>query len=212
MAAASIDPRGPSGAAPPPPAWLDTKPLPIDLLPAGTVLHRIHRSTLAPVFFGPGKGGAPTNRFDSAGGRFGVLYVGMSLSGALAETILRNPQRLMVPASEITSRAATELRSQRDLRIVRVHGTGLQELGTDNAISTGPYEPCGQWADALWDHPDQPDGLAYQSRHDPGEICIALFERPDLTIAIIRTRLLTAIMKDVAVLLDRYGKSISPSA
>ena len=212
MVAGSIGQRGPSGAALPPPAWLDTNPLPIDILPAGCVLHRIHRSTFSPVFFGPGKGISPTNRFDSASSRFGILYVGMTLNGALAETILRNPQRLMVAASEITSRAATELSSPRDLHIVRMHGTGLQALGTDNAISTGPYEPCGQWIDVLWDHPDKPDGLAYQSRHDPGEICIALFERPDLTITIHGTKLLTGMLKDIAGLLDGYGKSISPGA
>ncbi|WP_244564658.1 RES family NAD+ phosphorylase [Rhizobium sullae] len=168
--------------------------------------------TFSPIFFGPGKGIAPTNRFDSVSGRFGVLYVGMTRSGALAETILRNPQRLMVAATEITDRAATELSSQRELRIVRMHGTGLQALGTDNAISTGPYEPRGLWADALWDHPDSPDGIAYQSRHDPGEICIALFERADLAIAISGTKLLTAMLKDVADLLDGYGKSILPGA
>lgn len=210
MPAGRIDRRGPSGAALPPPAWLDTKPLPIDILPAGLVLHRIHRSTLSPIFFGPGKGMPPINRFDCASGRFGVLYLGLTLSGALAETILRNPQRLMVAAAEVTSRAATELRVQRDLRIVRMHGPGLQALGTDNAISTGPYEPCGLWADALWDHPDTPDGLAYQSRHDSGEVCVALFERPDLTIIVQGTSLLTAMLKDVAALLNRYRKSIAP--
>jgi hypothetical protein len=209
MAAKHEKQRGPSGAAPLPPAWLHERPLPIDALPAGTVLHRIHRSTFSPIFFGPGKDVPPINRFDSASGRFGVLYLGLSLKGALAETILRNPQRLMVAASEITGRAVTELSVQRDLRLVRMHGKGLQVLGTDNAISTGPYEPCGLWSDALWDHPDMPDGLAYQSRHDPAEICIALFERPNLPIDVQETRPLTAMLSDVAALLDRYGKSIS---
>lgn len=210
MAAKRPGHRGPSGIAPSPPAWLQTKSLPVDVLAARTVLHRIHRSTLSPVFYGPGKGNPPINRFDSGSGRFGVLYLGLSRAGALAETILRNPQRLMVAASGIITRSATELSLPRDLRFVQMHGSGLQALGTDNAISTGPYEPCGHWADALWDHPDQPDGLAYQSRHDPNEICIALFERPGLTIEVQRTTPLAAILNDVAALLDRYGKSISP--
>lgn len=212
MAAKRAGQRGPCGAAPLPPAWLHTKSLPVDVLPAGTILHRIHRSTLSPVFFGPGKGNPPINRFDSESGRFGVLYLGLSRNGALAETILRNPQRLMVAAADLTSRAATAVSVQRDLRIVRMHGRGLQALGTDNAISTGPYEPCGRWADALWDHPDMPDGLAYQSRHDPSEICVALFERPDLAIGVRHTKPLTAMLNDVAALLDRYGKSIAPGA
>ncbi len=203
--------RGPTGSAPPPPAWLGSKSLPVDVLRPGTVLHRIHRRARGPVFFGPGPDGPPTYRFDSASGRFGVLYVGLSRAGAVAETLLRNPQRLMVAASEITDRAATELVCRRDLRVVTLHGPGLQAVGTDNAISAGPYGPCGLWSDALWDHPDQPDGIAYQSRHDSSALCLALFARPDMTFDIRSTRPLTAMLHEIAALLDGYGKSLSPS-
>jgi hypothetical protein len=184
--------------------------LPVDVLPLGTVLHRIHRISLGPVFFGPGPGIAPTYRFDSASGRFGVLYVGLSRAGAAAETLLRNPQRLMISTPEIADRAATELACPRELRVVKLYGPGLQTVGTDNAISTGPYEPCGLWSDALWDHPDRPDGIAYQSRHDSNEICFALFERPGMMFDIRSTKPLTAILREVAALLDTYDKSLSP--
>lgn len=201
--------RGPAGAAPPPPVWLAGRSLPLDLLPAGTVLHRIHRAARGPVFFGPGPGHPPTYRFDSASSRFGVLYVGLSRAGAVAETLLRNPQRLMVGVSEITDRAATELACRAELRVVKLYGSGLQAVGTDNAISTGPYEPCGLWADALWDHPDHPDGIAYQSRHDSSEICLALFDRLGPAFDIRSTRPLTALSHEIAALLDGYGKSLS---
>jgi hypothetical protein len=185
--------------------------LPVDVLPLGTVLHRIHRISLGPVFLGPGPGIAPTYRFDSASGRFGVLYVGLSRAGAAAETLLRNPQRLMISTPEIADRAATELACPRELRVVKLYGPGLQTVGTDNAISTGPYEPCGLWSDALWDHPDRPDGIAYQSRHDSNEICFALFERPGMMFDIRSTKPLTAILREVAALLDTYDKSLSPT-
>jgi len=204
--------RGPSGVAPPPPVWLGGQTLPIDVFPAGTALHRIYRTGLDPVFFGPGPDAPPTGRFDSATGRFGVLYVGLSLKAALAETLLRNPQRLMVSMSEIRQRSATILTCSRPLRVVRMHGTGLQGLGTDNAISTGPYEPCGLWADALWDHGDRADGIAYQSRHDSGEICLALFERPDVTFRPGASSALSAMLGEVANLLDGYGKSLAPDS
>ncbi|PJR92446.1 hypothetical protein CN878_22415 [Ochrobactrum sp. 695/2009] len=210
MAVKQLGQRGPSGIAPPPRSWLQTKSLPLEVLPAGTILHRIHRLTLSPVFFGPGKGNPPINRFDSVSGRFGVLCLSLSRTGALAETVLRNPQRLMVAASDIVSRTATELNLPRDLHLVQMHGSGLQALGTTNPVSTGPYEPCGEWADALWDHLDQPDGLAYQSKHDPDEICVALFERPGVTIQVQQTTPLKAVLKEVAAVLDRYGKSMSP--
>ncbi|MGF9759479.1 RES family NAD+ phosphorylase [Microvirga sp. 0TCS3.31] len=202
---------GPTGAAPPPPAWLGSKSLPVDVLPPGTVLHRIHRASLGPVFFGPSPDQPPTYRFDSASGRFGVLYAGLSRAGAVAETLLRNPQRLMVAAAEITDRAATDLVCRQDLRVVKLYGSGLQAVGTDNAISTGPYGPCGLWSDALWDHPDQPDGIAYQSRHDSNELCLALFARSDTRFDIRSTKPLSAMLHEIAALLEAYGKSLSPT-
>ena len=107
-------------------------------------------------------------------------------------------------------RSASTLTCDRDLRVVAMHCPGLQALGTDNAVSTGPYEPCGQWADALWDHPEQPDGIAYLSRHDPDEMCFALFERKPMGFAVAQTRRLAAALREVATILDRYGKSIAP--
>ncbi len=56
-----------------------------------------------------------------------------------------------------------------------------------------------------------PDGIAYQSRHDSNELCIALFQRPDMEFEIKATRPLMAMLNEVAALLDRYGKSLSPS-
>ena len=203
-------PRGPSGLAPPPPEWLADISLPIDEIEAGQVFHRVHRSSLAPIFFGPGPNVPPTNRFDSAAGRFGVLYAGLTLRGALAETLVRNPQRLMVAMTDIVGRSVSGLVSNRPLRIVRLYGSGLQTVGTDNAISTGPYEPCGLWSDALWDHPDRPDGLAYQSRHDSSEICLAIFEKTDVRLKVQGAHLLSSMLGDVAAVLDSYGKSVSP--
>lgn len=170
--------RGPSALAPPPPEWLADISLPIDEIKAGQVLHRVHRSSFDPIFFGPGPNVPPTNRFDSASGRFGVLYAGLTFRGALAETLVRNPQPLMVAMTDIVGRSVSGLVSDRPLRIVQLYGSGLQTVGTDNSIATRPYEPCALWWDALWDHPDRPDGLAYQSRHDSSEISLAIFEKP----------------------------------
>ena len=201
-------PRGPSGRAAMPPPTLAATTLPIDLVPAGTPMFRIHRIGHDPIHFGPGKGAAPTYRFDSAAGHFGVLYVGLSLDGAVVETVLRNPARRLVPYADLAARGTCLLTPARDLKLVRLHGTGLQALGCDNAISTGPYDPCGAWADALWAHKDQPDGIAYRSRHDPGQLCLALFERPDLRLAADDPVPLVRQLPMIAAILSRYGKSI----
>ncbi len=201
--------RGPSGRAPPPPPWIAGVPLPIHLVPAHTPLHRIHRIGNGPIFFGPGAGKPPTYRFDSLSGAFGVLYVCLSLDVALAETLLRNPARKMVSFPAITERASCELHSRRDLRLAALHGPGLQQVGCDNAISTGPYDPCGAWADALWAHPDDPDGIAFRSRHDPSQISLALFSRPDLHLVATPSVPLGDQLPFVAKILARYGKSVT---
>jgi hypothetical protein len=186
--------------------------LPLDIIPAGTALARVHRAANDPIFFGPGAGNPPTYRFDSPTGTFGVLYVGAGLAGALVETLLRNPKRRMVAYSDLVSRASSELRCPRDLSLVDFHGAGLQQLGLDNAISTGPYGPCGAWAEALWTHPEAPDGIAYRSRHDPREICYAIFERPTLTLLAGSPIALLDQLPDLAAILGGYGKSIAKPA
>jgi hypothetical protein len=86
---------------------------------------------------------------------------------------------------------------------------GLQQLGLDGTINTGPYENCGLWADELFAHPERPDGLLYPSRHDPSEACLALFERDDLVVTVTHDPIpLQSIMPQVTEALRRYGKGL----
>lgn len=201
--------RGPAGIAGLPPDWLPTTSLPISELPAGSTFVRIHPSIRSPIFFSPGDRQVPAGRFDSATGRFGVIYLTHAFAGVFAETILRNPARRLVGLGEIASRSRTVLTLSRAVRLVRMHGPCLQVLGVDNAVATGPYEPCGVWADALFIHRDSPDGIAYASRHDPSQICIALFSRPDIAIALAGDSIpLTDMLNEVAAILRLYGKGL----
>ena len=205
----SVSGRGPAGAAPLPPPWLATAALPLLELAARSALVRVHRLGFDPVFFSPGAGTGPIGRFDSPTGSFGVLYMARSLEGAFAETVLRNPQRRLIDPAEVSSRAMSVLGMSRTVRLVERRGRGLQALGTDNAVGTGPYGPCGAWADALFSHPDQPDGIAYASRHDPDQVCIALFSRPDITLEVLSGPTPLADMAaDVADLLRRCDKGL----
>jgi hypothetical protein len=202
--------RGPTGSPPPPPPWLQTARLPILELPHPTAVVRIHRADLDPVFFSPGTGKPPIGRFDSPNGSFGVLYLAQALEGAFAETILRNPHRRLVDLSDIAARAMSVLSFSRAIRLVKMFGDGLQAVGTDNAVSTGPYTASWAWAEALFAHPDAPDGIAYASRHDSDQLCIALFDRPDITMALLsRPTALSDIPAEVAAILRRYGKGIA---
>ena len=204
----SVAPRGPTGSAPLPPADLSVRDLPIRVVAAGEPLYRVHRSHHDPIFFGPGAGNPPAYRFDSISGRFGVLYVAPGPDAAMIETLLRQPQRLTVDYSEIRDRSLSTLRADRDLSLVSATGNDLSRLGTTAALSTGPYDPCGAWSDALFDHPAVPDGILFCSRHNPDELCIALFERKDLAFVISSTTPLPAVLTEVGALLDRHGKSL----
>jgi hypothetical protein len=108
----------------------------------------------------------------------------------------------MVSFPAIAERASCELHGHRDLRLVALHGPSLQQVGCDNAISTGPYAPCGAWADA-------PDGIAFPSRHDPSQISVALFSRPGLTLVAAPSVPLGDQLPFVANVLAGYGKSVT---
>jgi hypothetical protein len=203
---------GPSGAAPLPPPWLSRRALPIIAIPSGTRVFRIHRLDHGAVFFSPpvdpatGERQPPIYRFDSASGAFGVLYAAEQFEGAFVETILRNPQLTFVSQNYVTLRGVTELACSRELRLVDMHGRGLSRIGTTNAVSTGPYAPCRAWSDYLYSHRARPDGIAYASRHNPLQICYAIFERSDLSFTSGRSVPFADMLPEIRRILRRYSK------
>jgi hypothetical protein len=205
-------PRGPSGVPHPPPDDVASLPLPIRECPGGAIFNRVHRTRHGAIFFSPGKGNPPAGRFDSATGAFGVLYGAETLAGAFIETVLRNPARRLIGMAEIESRSVAVIRTSRITRFVDLRGDGLQQLGLDGSIFTGPYENCGLWADALFRHPARPDGIVYRSRHDPAYTCLALFERTDLGLTLASASVpLTRMLADIGGMFRRYGKALDVS-
>jgi hypothetical protein len=200
--------RGPSGAADPPPPDLAARRLPMLILDAGARLARIHRRDRHPLFFGPGAGKSPTYRFDAESGRFGVLYAASRPEGAFFETLLRTPGQRLINYTDIAARNVAVLELLRPFRLVEFTGLGLSMLGLDASIFTGPYAPCGLWADALFDHPERPDGLIYRSRHNPQETCFALFERDDAMLVLRNSRPLAEFSAEIGAILDAAGKAV----
>jgi hypothetical protein len=203
---------GPIGPAPFPPPDLASKPLPLAIWPAGSSVVRIHRRQHDPLHFSPGSGRPPAGRYDSASGRFGVLYAAQGFEGAFVETVLRHPGNPLVSLSEIEARALSALAIDAEIRLVDLTGPGLSRLGLDARLLTGPYGPSRTWADALHAHPQEPGGILYPSRFDPSQICVALFDRVSAHIAPASVPApLGDLLPDVAGILDRYGKALDVS-
>ena len=205
--------RGPAEPVPAPPADLASQGLPLADVERGSTFCRIHRSAHGAVFFSPGSGKPPAGRFDSAAGRFGVLYASFSFDCSFTEILLRNPARRIVSLPEIETRSFAVLGLRMDVRLVDLTGPGLSRLGLDAWFLPGGYGVCGAWADALHDHPEQPAGILHPSRFDPSERCVALFDRvaPHLDLAADSVPL-GELLPDVAAALDRYGEALDPGS
>lgn len=163
-------------------SFAPTASFPAGVLPlqldAGEIIVRIHRKGQGPIFFGPGPGKAPRNRFDAPGGEYGVLYAAQRLEGAFVETLLHRPTGRIVRRDFIEERQWTPLRLERSLTLAKIMDEGLLFHGVDASVSSSDdYGPSRALALAL--HNDFPalEGLAYRSRHNNGEICYALFDR-----------------------------------
>lgn len=203
--------RGPAEPVPPPPSGLAAAPLPLARWERGRSVLRIHRLKHGPLHWSGGGGKPPAGRFDSPSGRFGVLYAAQDFAGAFAETVLRQPRQLLVSLAEIEARALSVLVIGADLALVDLTGPGLSQLGLDARMLSGPYETCGAWADALHDHPAQPDGILYPSRFDPSQPCMVFFDRAGRHLdAVTAPTPLSERLPEMAALLDRYVKALDP--
>jgi hypothetical protein len=164
-------------APPAPPADLDGRtPLVVELAP-GARLHRFYKLAYAPIFYDPDKGG----RLNAPDASYGVLYAAKAANGAFAETFLRSPGRRLLDPTEVAERGRVVLRARRVLKLIDFTGRGLPILGATAEVIHGgkPYDNAQGWSKALRAHPSKPDGIAYTARHDPSEVCYALFEAAD---------------------------------
>lgn len=85
----------------------------------------------------------------------------------------------MVARDFISERAHVELQVMEELKLVKLFGNGLARLGATAEVihSSPPYGVPQGWSAAFHSHKGLFDGIAYSSRHNDDEICVALFER-----------------------------------
>lgn len=151
-------------------------------------------------------------RLNSLDASFGVLYAAKQLSGAFAETFLRESGRTLLAIDFIAKKALVSLRSRRPLRVVNLHGPGLAVLGATAEITSGPqpYDVPQAWSAALHNHPSAFDGIAYYARHDNDEVCYAFFDRSASAITEVHREEMLLNAKWLDSLLDRYSVGIAP--
>jgi hypothetical protein len=162
----------------PPAAGFGKQPLPIRELKGRWF--RIYRNDLpnaCALYFGRHASG----RFDAPRRSFGVCYAAMAMSGAFIEVFGRNPHprhpMRQVDPLELAARSIAVF-SAAKLRLVDLAGDGLSKLGlTVSILATTKYETTRAWSQVFHAHPGKPDGILYRSRHDPEQLCIALFDR-----------------------------------
>jgi hypothetical protein len=157
------------GLHPSPPLELFNRKLPIKTLAVGTIFYRVHQTIYNPIYFGnSGKG-----RFDVPEG---IIDLGIDEYVAFRETIGRFSQYRLIHSDVLNQRRMTEISSDRQLSLVDLTGNGLTLLDADGRLFTGSYEISQEWAKKLQEHPEQPNGIYYRSRHDPSRFCLALYK------------------------------------
>jgi len=114
-------------------------------------------------------------RFDGSNQGYGILYVGDEYS-AFIECFGREFEGA-VTLTALRNRNFFKITSDRPLVLADATGAGLVQMGIDARISSGDYEYCRIWGQAIWEHPQAVDGIRYRSRHDDSVYSIGLFDR-----------------------------------
>jgi RES domain len=183
-----------------PPSDLDHRDLPLDTIASGSLLYRIHQKIYGAKFFGRTGGW----RFDSPSGLFGTMYAGLSARVAFSETLTRG-QGSLVAAEEIEKRSICTFQVLKPLQMVKLFGASMTMLQATADVSSGDTAVSRSWAQALLDHPQQPDGIMYRSKYDNDEFALALFNRCETSVD---AGVSTGLMDDVKLLgsiLDHYA-------
>lgn len=166
---------------------------------------RAHRCRRHPIFFGR----SGQWRYDDPERAFGVLYVAADLEGAFVEGCLHDAAvgttSPLLSERYLEKRCIAKIRFAGPLKLVDLSGPGLAAIGADARLCVGDYRVAQRWSRALWCHRQQPDGILYLSRHNPGIVCAAVFDRvPAATAENLGPMLGPRLVRRTAALLEAY--------
>ncbi len=145
-------------------------------------LIRISSYKTGEPFFGKGN----DNRYDDPQREYGTCYCGLSLIVSIAETLLHD----QVPcrgAHAIDARRITGVQVVRfpegtaPVRLAHFTGANLRYLVGPNDLvgGLGSFDLTQAWSRAIYEHPQELDGVLYMSRHINDQHAIVLFDRAE---------------------------------
>lgn len=154
--------------------------LPLQVVPTGTTLFRATKNHyLSPLYFSTDTSG----RFNCTQG---TLYLAETLTGAMAESIVRNAAELtqdqkITHESSLQERSIYEVAIQDDLQVLNLSVPELGKYRFDSRIFS-EYAGSGSERPYIWGpawaahaHGLGLDGIRYRSRHHTESHCLALF-------------------------------------
>lgn len=149
---------------------------------AAEKLLRISNYTTGEPYFGQ----SGVNRFDAPGclrdaAEFSACYLGMSLSVALAESVLHDEMPIdghfVIDLSTLEDKYVLHF-SGSTLNLADLTGAALKRLGGHGELSgTANYQITQAWSHAVFQNPAKFDGFIYMSRHLNTEKAVMLFDR-----------------------------------
>jgi RES domain len=116
-------------------------------------------------------------RFDGSQQGYGILYVGQDEFASFIECFGRKLGCKDVEEEALKQRYLARIEADHSLKFADLTGSGLVKIGADAQLTTGSYNISRTWARAIFNHPDQVDGISYFSRHDNRRVCFGIFDR-----------------------------------
>lgn len=168
----------------------------------GTRFHRIHRTALSPLFFGPA-GAAPLQRYDDPAGGYKLLYLALDAETAFGETLVRVPTVTDILSSDVAVRSRSELVATRALSLYPLIDAGVSAHGLSFTELHGADYRRTQAIGAEIHARSAADGILYTSRFNDRR-CVALFDRARDAVALATTAPL--LPEEAHRLAARFGK------
>lgn len=149
-------------------------------------------------------------RFDEPQQSYGICYTGETLEAAFIESFGRELGVKFVSQELLRSRNLFLISNSKDLKLVNLFGSSLAKLGADSRLTGGDdYGMSRAWAEAIYHHPQQVDGIRYFSRHDNEQLCCGLFDRSQKVLSEVNQgNLLDKYSQKLGDILDRYQFSL----